>query len=73
MVLGWDEGLEGVNNVPGRKRKIVFYWEKLMREVGVDWTEFERRTKVRNEWKICVREQIERLHVWEKQMGHKSN
>ena len=37
----------------------------------MDWTVIEWRTKNRKEWKKCVRERMERVHVWEKQIGHK--
>ena len=33
-VLGWWEDLEEVDRVPGRRRKTVLYWKKLLREVG---------------------------------------
>ena len=71
VVLGWYEGLQGENKMVGKKKKTVLYWKRLLREAGVDWTDIERRTKDRKEWKRCVMERMERVHLWEKQLGHK--
>ena len=59
--------------MPGRKRKTVLYWGKLMREAGMDWTDIERRTKDRKEWKRSVRKQLKDLLVKERYLVHKSN
>ena len=71
VVLGWYEELEAESKMPGRKKKTVLYWKRLLREAGVDWTDIERRTKDRDGWRKFVRERMERLYLWEKQMGHK--
>ena len=36
VTLGWLEELEGIGKCPGRKRKTVRYWRKLVREAGID-------------------------------------
>ena len=71
VVLGWYEGLIGESKMAGRKKKTVLYWKWLLKEAGIDWTDIERRTKDRKEWKRSVRERMERVHVWEKQRGHR--
>ena len=49
----------------------MLYWKRLLKEAGVDWTDIERKTSDRKKWKRCVKERMDRIHVWEKQMGHK--
>ena len=71
VVLGWYEGLEGKSKMIGRKKKTVLYWKRLLKEAGIDWTDIERRTKDRKEWKKCIRNRMERVHRWEEQKGHK--
>ena len=36
MVLGWYEELEELPKRPGKKRKMVLYWKRLLSEAGVD-------------------------------------
>ena len=71
VVLGWYEGLEGESKMAGRKKKTVLYWKRLLREAGVDWTDIERRVIDRDGWRKFVRNRMERVYAWEKQMGHR--
>jgi hypothetical protein len=71
MVLGWYEKLEGKSKMLGRKRKTVLYWKRVMKEAGLDWTDVERLTSDREEWKSRVGERMEHLYNWECQKGHK--
>jgi len=71
MVLGWYEGLEGKAKMPGKKRKTVLYWKKLLNECGVDWTDVERLCGNRDEWKKVVKERMNHVDVWERQRGHR--
>ena len=45
--------------------------KKLLRQAGVEWTDIERKTKNRKEWKRRVREWMKRMYVWENYMWHK--
>ena len=38
LFLGWWDKLEEVDRVPGRRRKTVLYWKRLLRKAGVNWT-----------------------------------
>ena len=69
-VFGWYEGLEGKEKMPGRKRKTVLYWKKVLRESGIDWTDIERVCKDRVGWKERVQERMRHLDKWERQRGH---
>ena len=42
VVFGWYKSLEGEEKMGGRKRKTVLYWKKMLREMGVHWSEVER-------------------------------
>ena len=30
--------MEGVSKAPGKKRKTVLYWKRILSEAGIDWT-----------------------------------
>ena len=49
VVLGWVAKLEEVERKPGRRRKTLVYWKKLLRETGFDWTRIGRLTADRKE------------------------
>ena len=70
LVLGWYEKLEGRSKMPGRKRKTVLYWKKMLNDAGLDWTDVERMTSDRREWKRRVLDRMNHLHEWERQKGH---
>ena len=72
-VLGWYEGLQSERKMPGRKRKTVLYWKRMLCEAGCDWTDVERLTNDREEWKKVVNEHMDRADVWERQKGHRYN
>ena len=71
MVFGWYKGLEGKAKMKGMKRKTVLYWKRMLKECGVDWTDIERLCGDRDGWKTCVRERVNHLDKWERQLGHK--
>ena len=50
VVLGWWEGLERKDKMAGRKRKTVLYWNRVLQEAGIDWTEGERLTNDKKTW-----------------------
>ena len=70
LVFGWYERLEGRAKMRGRKRKTVLYWKKLLREGGMDYTQVERMCNDRDGWKKRVKERMEWLDRWERQLGH---
>ena len=49
--LGWMEELEEVDKVPGKKRKTVLYYKKLVKEAGLEYTRIGSLTRQRKEWK----------------------
>ena len=42
MVYGWLKGLDGKNGKTDRKRRMVLYRKRILRESGFDWTDVER-------------------------------
>ena len=72
MVLGWMEELESYEKVPGRKRKTILYWKRLLKEAGIDWTQIGQLTEDRVYWKATVTERMNHLHAWEKCRGKRS-
>ena len=71
--LGWLEELEGHEKRPGKKRKTVLYWKRLLKEAGIDWTKISMLTRDRKAWKITVRSRAEHLQEWERKAGHRVN
>ena len=71
VTLGWLVDLEGKEKQPGKKRKTILYWKKLLKEAGIDWTRIEALTKVRKEWKQVVRDRMKYLEEWERRGGNK--
>ena len=69
--LGWLEELEGHEKRPGKKRKTVLYWKRLLKEAGIDWTKISMLTRDRKAWKITVRSRAEHLQEWERKAGHR--
>ena len=47
VVLGWLEDLEGYRKCPGKKRKTLLYWKRLLREAGLDYTRISTLTEDR--------------------------
>ena len=68
-VLGWMEALEDHGKAPGKCRKTVLYWKKLMREAGLDPTNVASLTKDRKVWKQKVKERMDHLRKWEASKG----
>ena len=64
-VLSWWEDLEEVNRVPGKRRKTVLYWKRLLREAGIAYTRIGQITVARKEWKEAVRKRMKRIEEWE--------
>ena len=63
--LGWMEELEEYAKCPGRKRKTVLSWKKMLREADVDWTDMERITADKKGWRDRIEERMEHLKAWE--------
>ena len=72
-VLGWMEDLERYNKRPGKKRKTVLYWKKLVKEAGLDVTKIGMLTADRDEWRATVRKRMKHLEAWERRGGKKVN
>ena len=69
-VLGWLEDLETIKKCPGKKRKTLFYWRKLLRESGVNWSEAGALAQDRKEWRRIVKTRMHHLEIWERQQAH---
>ena len=72
VTLGWMKELENWPKLPGKKRKTVLYWRKLIKEAGLDWTRIGMLTEDRKVWKGLVNERIKHIEEWEKGGGNKS-
>jgi hypothetical protein len=72
VTLGWLEDLENHDKRPGRKRKTILYWRRLIKEAGLDWTEIGSLTEDRKEWKSKVRERAKHIDQWEKRGAKRS-
>ena len=67
--LGWMEELEEVDKVPGKKRKTVLYYKKLVKEAGLEYTRIGSLTRQRKEWKKRINQRMSHLAKWESQRG----
>ena len=71
VILGWLEDLEAVEKVPGKKRKTVLYWKRIIKEAGMDWTKIGQITKDRKIWRKAVKTRMKYLEKWERRKGKK--
>ena len=71
-VLGWMEDLENYEKRPGKKRKTILYWKKLIKEAGLDVTKIDILTKDKDEWRGLVRERMRHLERWERAGGKRT-
>ena len=69
-VLGWFAELEKWKKTPGKKRKTIIYWKKLLRKANIDWTESGRMAQDRSAWKEAVMKRVAHMEKYEKQLGH---
>ena len=72
VVLGWMEDLEGRDKVPGRKRKTIYYWKRILKEAGIDWTQIGQLTQDRKIWKSIVNERMKYLEPWKRRKGKRT-
>ena len=73
VTLGWFEDLEDKDKLPGKKRKTIIFWKKIVREAGLDYTEIGKRTANRKEWKQIVNQRTKHLESWERRGGKRNN
>lgn len=71
--LGWLEDLEDKEKLPGKKRKTILYWRKIIKEAGVDYTKLGQLASDRKIWKQIVRKRSENLETWERRGGKRSS
>ena len=69
-ILGWLRTLENYNKTPGKKRKTILYWKKLLKEAGIDWTTAGEVAQDRDRWKQLVTKRIKLLDEWDHQKGN---
>ena len=70
-VMGWLGSLEGLPKTPGKKRKTLFYWRKLLTEAGIDWRQAHKWAQDRKQWKAMVRKRMQHLEEWERKTANK--
>ena len=68
--MGWLTELEATSKRPGKKRKIVLYWKKMVKEAGWDWTRIGEITEDRETWRGMIKERMDHLEEFEKRKGH---
>ena len=66
VVLGWMEALEKWGKKPGRTRKTVLYWRKLLKEAEIEYTQIGRLTEDRKAWRGIVGERMRHLNDYER-------
>ena len=71
VTLGWMVDLENYGKRPGKKRKTILYWKKLLKEAGVDILKISSLTADRDEWKGIVRARMRYLDEWDRRGGKK--
>ena len=64
------QNLKDLSKTPGKKRKTILYWKKILKETEIDVMEIKNTTADREEWKKRVNDRIEHLKSYEKQKGH---
>ena len=69
-VFGWLEKLEGRPKCPGKKRKTLLYWKKILKEAGIERTRADELAADRKTWRKKVNEKMEHLAKWERSRGH---
>ena len=72
-VLGRLSTLEEEPKRPGKKKKTLFYWKKLLTEAGINWTEAGALAANRKEWKKIIYKRMAHLETWERQQAHNHN
>ena len=69
-VLGWLRTLESYRKAPGKKRKTILYWKRLLKEAGIDWTTAGEVAQDRDRWKQLTTERVKHLDEWDHQRGN---
>ena len=60
----------GESKAPGKKRKTELYWKRILNEAGIDGTDVGRLASDRSGWKKLVKETMDHLDVYERQLTH---
>ncbi len=63
VTFGWMEQLEQLPRVPGKKRKTVLFYKRLVKEAGLDYTKISSLTE-RKTWKRIVKDRVKHLDKW---------
>ena len=71
VTLGWLTDLEAYPKIPGKKRKTVLYWKRLVKEAGLDSSKMGQLTQDRKVWRSLINERMKYLEEWERK-GAKS-
>ena len=70
VTLGWLKDLEEYPKNPGKKRKTLLYWKKLLKEAGLDYTKINNLTKDKKERRRIVKKRSNDMHEWERKADH---
>ena len=46
------------------------YWKGILTEAGIDWADVSRLASNRSGWKKLVKERMDHMDVYERQVGH---
>ena len=64
-VLGWLTELEKLPKTRGSKRKKLLFWQKLLKEAGVNWQKAAHQAQDRKKWKM-IKERMTHLPKYKK-------
>ena len=68
--LGWLTDLESYAKIPGKKKKTLLYWKRIVKEAGIDYTKINQLTSDRKAWRSIVKERVKHIQEWERKGGH---
>ena len=47
----------------------MLYWKRILSEAGIDWTDVGRLASDRSGWKKLVKEKMDHMDVYERQLS----
>ena len=69
-VLGWNQGLENLHKSRRKRQTTVGYWQRLLKEAGVDVESVEKLVMDRKEWKEMIQNRMKYLQSFDEQKGN---
>ena len=71
-MTGWLPALETIPKEKTKIRTTPHYWNRLVKEAGVNPTQIDYLTSDRKKWRSIVRERMKHLSKWEYQQGNQA-